>query len=209
MKSTNQVFAFVLPVVCLVLITIGCASIPQLNVHYRLPPLSDALENKTVTLKIEDARTSKTVIGPGAEKDFKNFPGNLSLSVSRHQEEGFRIGIFSVVDLFEEVVKKRLEYLGLDVIANPEEPAPGFLLVVKELSLDLVERKWVAKMAIETKLLVNGKIKASQSVSGQAERVKIVGRREADKVMGEIFTDVINQVDVVKLFRQAGFLKGQ
>ena len=207
MRDANQVFAFVFSILWLVLITTGCASIPQLNVHYRLPPPSTALENNTASLKIEDARAKKTIIGPGAERDFKNFPGNLSLSVARHQEKGFRIGIFSVTGLLEEVVKRRLTYLGLDIIENPSGSAPAFLLVIRELTLDLVERKWVAKMAIETKLLVNGKVKASQSVSGQAEWAKILGRAEADKAMGEIFTDVINQVDVVKLFRQAGLLK--
>ena len=59
-------------------------------------------------------------------------------------------------------------------------------------------------MSYQTKLLKDGNIILSETVSGKAERYKVVGSREAEKVIGELLTDMINQLDVQQLFRRAG-----
>jgi hypothetical protein len=42
-----------------------------------------------------------------------------------------------------------------------------------------------------------------ETVVGNAERINIIGRKGADTVISEIFTDMLNRVDIVKLFAQA------
>jgi hypothetical protein len=44
---------------------------------------------------------------------------------------------------------------------------------------------------------------ASQLISGKAERVKLIGRGAAEKVIGEIFSEIVNKMDVYKLFLEA------
>lgn len=45
---------------------------------------------------------------------------------------------------------------------------------------------------------------ATQSVNGQATRYKVVGRDAADDLMSEIFTDMVNTLNMARLLEQAG-----
>jgi hypothetical protein len=40
-------------------------------------------------------------------------------------------------------------------------------------------------------------------VTGSAERLKVMGRGGAEKVIGEIFTEMINRLNIERLFAQA------
>ena len=81
---------------------------------------------------------------------------------------------------------------------------PSLVIVLKEFSLDLMGREWVAKMSYEAKLTGEKGGVATQFVNGKAERYKVMGRDSADTVMGEIFTDMVNSLNVHRLFEQAG-----
>ncbi len=59
-------------------------------------------------------------------------------------------------------------------------------------------------MDYEAKLVKDRKELAKQMISGQGERLKLVGRRQADIILGEIFTDLVNKANMSRLFRQAG-----
>jgi hypothetical protein len=59
-------------------------------------------------------------------------------------------------------------------------------------------------MAYEARLSKDGKVLARQIVSGEGERMKIMGREQADIILGEVFTDLVNRVDLDRLFREAG-----
>ena len=182
----------------------SCATIPELKVTYQLPMRSEALKGKKVFLGFEDARKSKDLIGKGAQEQYRNFSGNITLFFTRGDEEGFKIGVYHIPALFKEVFKERLEYLGVVVVSEREESEIEMVIVLKDLLLDLVGRDWVVRMDYEAKLMKDGEFLGSQTVSGQGERLKVLGRREADKVMGEIFSDVVNRLDVPRLFQQAG-----
>jgi len=102
-----------------------------------------------------------------------------------------------------EAFKRRLENLGLGLLTEQSAGTPQLLIILSEFTLDLVNRRWVVQMSYEARLVKNGKVLAAQTISGQAERYKLLGRREADTALGEIFTDLINRLDVVRLFQQA------
>ncbi len=182
----------------------SCASIPELQIDYRLPPRSDPLRDKKVILKIVDTRKNKEILSPGARKKLEGFSGNFSLSVAGYKGKGVTIGIFQVTDMMREVLKRRLEGLGLTVLFNRSQGVPQLLFVLKEFSLDLEGERWVAKIKYEAKLLRDGGFMAIQELNGQAERFELVGREEADVVVGEILTDLVNRLDVARLFQNVG-----
>jgi hypothetical protein len=184
----------------------SCSTIPELKVTYQLPKRSEALKGKKVFVGFEDARKSEELIGKGAQEQYKNFSGNITLYFSRGDEAGFRIGVYHVSALFKEVFKERLEYLGAEVVSERKESELEMMIVLKSLLLDLVDRDWVVTIDYEARLKKQGELLASQTISGQAERLKVLGRRDADKVMGEIFTDAVNRLDVPRLFQQAGLI---
>ncbi|KPK24622.1 MAG: hypothetical protein AMK69_15815 [Nitrospira bacterium SG8_3] len=184
----------------------ACTTIPELKVTYQLPRRSEALKGKKVFVGFEDARKSKELIGKGAQEQYKNFPGNITLFFTRGDAEGFKIGIYHVPALFNEVFKERLEHLGAEVVSESKESEVEMMIVLKDLLLDLADRDWVVRIDYEARLMKQGELLASQTISGQAERLKVLGRRDADKVMGEIFSDVVNRLDVPRLFQQAGLI---
>ena len=203
MKKINQAWRHYMVILLLLTAMISCATIPHLNVEYRLPPKSDELKGKKVSLVFEDRRAVKDILGKGAQKDFKNFSGNISYSLARGKEKGFKIGLYTIPSLLMEVFKLRLENLGIEVVSEGEKSETAIVIVLKDLILDLINRKWVVTMDYEAGLVRDQKILARQMISGQGERLKLVGRGQADVVMGEIFTDMVNRLNVARLFQQA------
>jgi hypothetical protein len=55
-------------------------------------------------------------------------------------------------------------------------------------------------------LIQRDKFLAGQGVSGRGERVKMLGTDEAGILIGDVFTDLINRVDLNGLFRRAKLL---
>ena len=155
-------------------------------------------------LLFEDHRAAGELLGKGAQKEFKNFSGNISFSLARGKESGFKMGIYDLPSLFTEAFKRRLKNLGIEVVSEREEGKNTIIIDLKEFLLDLKNRKWVVSMEYEAKLETDGKVLAKQMISGQAERVKLIGRKQADVVLGEIFTELVNKLDVGRLFQQAG-----
>lgn len=204
MKGINQMFIKCSITILFSAFIVSCASIPELKVHYQLPPRDDQLKGKKIVLVFEDTRAIKQIVGQGASKEFRGFSGSLSFSLTRYNEPELKMGLFQVPALMKKVFKRRLECLGLEVVFGKAHNKPQLTIDLNEFVLDLVNRKWVVKMSYKASLAKNGQVLASQSISGQVERYKTIGRGEADTAMGEIFTDVINRLDVPRLFRQAG-----
>ena len=75
---------------------------------------------------------------------------------------------------------------------------------LKDFRLDLKSRKWIFSMGYQLKLFKNGKLMASEKTSGDAERLKTLGSRDADKVISELVTEMVNRLDIVAFMRQAG-----
>jgi len=203
MKVTNQVLVRILTIMLFSPFIISCASIPQLKVQYQLPPRSKELKGKRVVLVFKDDRTNKKILGQGALKEFNNFSGNISFSLTRKNEPESKMGVYQVSELMREAFKRRLENLGLEVLFIQLHGKPQISITLNEFLLDLVDRKWVAKMNYKASLVKDGKVIASQNISGQAERYKLMGRGEAETAVGEIFTDMVNRLDVPGLFQHA------
>ncbi len=186
------------------LLMVSCASIPELQVLYKLPPPSKQLKGRVVALTVDDDRALKTVLGKGAEEEIKGFSGNISLSIADYSEKEFKVGIFNAPDLMREAFKRKLENLGVEVLSEKTLGKLELVIVLKEFSLDLEGREWVAKMSYEARLIKGKATLANQIINGRAERYQLFGRDSADTLMGEIFTDMVNALDLSRLFKQAG-----
>jgi len=181
-----------------------CTTIPDLRVIYRLPLQSGELQGKKVFLEFEDARSTKEVLGRGARGEFKSFSGNLTFSVARGDEPGLKIGAYDIPSLFEEVFRRRLENMGAEALPVRRQSEFRLVIALEDFLLDLVGRKWVVTMAYEARLMKNDRVLGSRQISGEAERLKLIGRKQAHIVMGEFFTDMVNKLDLVKMFAQGG-----
>jgi hypothetical protein len=113
------------------------------------------------------------------------------------------VGAFDLPSLFKTAFSRRLENMGIEVLTEPEKTEPVIEIDLQNFLLDLVDRKWVAEISYEVRLIKDNKLLARETISGNAERLKMLSQSDAEKVLGEIFTDVVNKVDFRKLFQQA------
>jgi len=203
MRRINQDWNWILSILALISLS-ACSPLPYLEVNYRLPLRSESLKGQKVSLDLEDARPGKDMIGRGARDDFGGFSGNMSLAVAREAGTGIRMGVYEAPSLFKEAFQKRLENAGAEVLLIKEKGVPDLTVVIQKFLLDLVDRRWTVQMAYEARLSKDGKVLARQIVSGEGERMKIMGRDQADVILGEVFTDLVNRVDLDRLFREAG-----
>ncbi len=184
---------------------VSCATtIPELQVQYMLPTPSDALKGRAIALTIEDRRADKSILRGGAHEEFKGSSNAVSLSVAETNQKGSNIGIFQVPALMREAFNRRLARSGVKVLSDKTAGIPGLVIVLKEFSLDLVGREWLVKMSYEARLTGEKGAVATQFVNGEAERYKVIGRDSADTLMGEIFTDMVNSLNLARLFEQMG-----
>ena len=200
MRLPGRNLLSILGILMIVAALSSCATIHDIKVIYRLPPESNQLQGKKVFLDFKDARKNKSILVGDAVDDFRNFSGNISFYLARDQENGFLIGLLDLRSIFMEAFDRRLEDLGVAVVSDRDKGDMELVIVLKEFSLDLIDRKWTARMSYEARAEKSGKILATQTIQGEAERLKIYGQEQANTVMSDVFTDSVNQLDVPKLF---------
>ena len=181
----------------------ACASPSYLNVRYNLPPASDVLQGKKVILNLKDTRSNKNIFTEKAQKEFDNFDGSFVLSLTEGKISG-PVEILDLPSLFKEALKKRLETMGVEVVTGDMNDAPLLEITLKKFFLDLKGRNWIADISYETKLTRDNKNIAREKVSGKAERYKVMGKGAGEKLIGEIFSESINMLDIQKLFKNVG-----
>ena len=194
----------ILGVLTLFFLFTACASVPYISVNYRIPAGAAPTKGQTVALVTLDERKTKEVIGPGARNDYKNYGGDISYSLTKGAGSSFKIGVFDAPALLGEAMKAKLKNEGVLVVTDPRESDMVLELGLKDFSLDLVKREWQFQMSYEGRLIREGRILSRQEITGQAERAKILQRREADKVVEELFSDLVNRFDLERLFQKAG-----
>jgi hypothetical protein len=180
----------------------SCAPSNLLRVHYQLPEKSDSLAGKQILLTFKDARETKTMLSKSAREDLRDFTGSFTLVVVQHSGDEKLVGAYDLSALLKEAFKQRLHQSGLQV-TEKIQLKHQIEFVLNRFVLDLEARKWILTMSYQTILKENGDLVISESISGTAERVKVVGSRDAEKIISELISDTINKVDIPKLFQQA------
>jgi hypothetical protein len=209
MKMINQGKRVAFRVLLMAMVLGSCASIPIIEINYRIPPDSNSLKGKEVTFRVEDARSDKNMIGPGAEKDLEQWTGDFYLSLARGTKRGFRKGIYDLPQLLEEAFRKRLETVGVKVVEASGGEHAELVVALNGFHLDLttvsvVEKKWVATLEYEARLKNADGSMAKQTISGRHEKTKLIGLKQANEMLGDFFTDAVNRLDLERLFEQAG-----
>ncbi|HEJ83463.1 MAG TPA: hypothetical protein ENO25_02745, partial [Desulfobacteraceae bacterium] len=166
-----------LPALLILMGMVSCATtIPELQVRYTLPTQSDTLKGRAVALTIEDRRSDKSILGRGAQEEFKGFSNSVALKVAEPNQEGTSVGIFQVPTLMREAITRRLVRSGVRVLSDKTAGVPGLEIVLKTFSLDLAGREWLAKMSYEARLTGERGAVATQFINGEAKRYKVIGR---------------------------------
>jgi len=196
-------FSWTLAAALFALLAVGCSKPSYIDVNYGLPDAVDALSGTRVALEVRDQRPDPAVFAGDAKEEFAYFTGIYSLTVG----EGNRshvVGTYELPGLLTEAFRQRLTNLGVEVVASPDEGIPLLQIVLQQFQLEASGRKWFADVSYEARLLDGGELRATQTVAGKAERVKLMGHSGAEKVLGEIFTDSVNKLDLAKLLNKAG-----
>ena len=193
---------FLLPAIVLVLFSSACTPKPFLKVQYQLPPQSNTLEGEKVAVAVSDMRATKTLLTENAKKSLKDFNGTYSLVVVRDDGSGNLIGVYDLVPLLTNVFQQRLINEGIQVAAIADNDVPELKIEVTQFQLDFADRKWIVSMNYRASILADGNLLSRESVSGEAERLKVRGRSDAEKLLGELLTDMANRLNLERLFQQ-------
>jgi hypothetical protein len=203
MKKINQLCKLLFWITGFLFLVPCCSPIPHLELTYRLPPGQKALSGKKVFVSVEDMRKDKNTIGAGARQDLQGSSGDISISIAKGEGPGIIKGIYQPPGLMKEALENRLRYEGADVVEEGEA-STGISILIKSFLLDRKDWKWKVNIAYEARLVRDGKVLSRQSVSGEEERFELTGTEKASVVLGNIFTDVMNRLDLNKLFRESG-----
>jgi uncharacterized lipoprotein YajG len=176
---------------------------PFLIVHYQLPSSSQALAGRRVSLAVTDVREDKAFLSESARKSLLTFNNTYSLVVLKEDGSGNLIGIYDLNALMAEIFRQRLTNMGMQVAPSAESADYELQIKLKEFRLDLANRKWVASMNYQADLIKDGSVRAMETISGSAERLKLMAKNDAEKVLSELLTDMANKLDLTKLFQQA------
>jgi len=182
----------------------ACASSNVLNVKYQLPPHAGISTARAVAIAFDDERKTEAFLTPSARNELKDFAGVYALTVTPPGGSGELKGAYTLDSLFKELLRYRLENAGVKVAAPGATAEAEVMLILNEFQLDFGDRKWTTLVAYRAQLMRGGAMLSQQTVNGSAERVFLTGKRDADRVVGELLSDAINKLDVALLFKQAG-----
>ena len=185
----------------------GCAARTYLKVDYNVPNAAQDLRGQVVHLRVTDQRTSPSILTTDAARQFPEFSGVYSLAWIMPDQQRILAGEHHLAELFETVFEKRLNALGGGTTDSTDAGTPVLTIELKQISIDLQNHKWKAALNYEAVLSREGHPLAKESIRGSAERVQIIGIKGADTMFGEIFSDVVNRLDLIKLFGNARLIR--
>ena len=180
----------------------SCATRSYIDIDYRLPDKQGIFRGKSIFIDVRDQREDESVISGSVRKEIKSFLGIFSLTVAKGGQTGVRVGTYDLVSLFREALKKRLSEMDVKVLPFEDKDQPVLKISIKEFFLDLADRNWSAKISCDAVLIKDGKALFNQGVRGEAEKLKLLGRKGADELLGDIFSDVVNTLDIQKMFQR-------
>ena len=201
MKSTRHVIRA--SMIGLIFIVLACASTSYINVRYQLQQAGPPLAAPSVYLSVEDQRPSEVVLNPQAREEMPNFRDLYALSPAQNDAPGKIAGVYDLTGLFYAALKKRLNQRGVTVVEQ-RDGEPVMDVILDDFRLELNNRAWTAHLGYRVSLSQSDQRVAKDTITGSAERTKIVGRRVAETMVGDIFSEVINRLNLDQLFQNAG-----
>ena len=173
-----------------------CAPKNFLTVNYKLPAESIDLQDRRVTLTVKDKRLDPHILTPSAQKALKGFSGHFTLIVAQENRNDKLVGAFSLSSMVKEIFKHRLENAGVRVVSEEDAGAPMVEIVLNEFKLDLADRKWIMNMGYQANLIKQDRLVGGEKVAGSAERLRVISGKNAEIIIGELITDVVNRLNL-------------
>jgi len=178
---------------------VACATLPSMNVTYRTMPQSNILEGREIYFRFIDKRSDKDIIGEGAKEIYKYFTGSINFIVSKGKKDESFVGIYEAESLFKDAFSIYLENMGLRLLPEPKPGIPELAIKLHDFVLDLSGRRWVARIVYEAEFIHDGDV-LIREFRGEGEKLRFSGLTQADQVVSETFTDIVNQLDVKSMF---------
>ena len=194
----------VLIILLVAIATSFCASKNFLKVNYQLPTESVELKETRVALTVKDVRENPTIVTKSAKQALKNFTGHFALIVAKENKDDKLVGAFGLSSMIREIFKHRLENAGVQVVTEEDFGDSIVEIVLKEFKLDLQNRKWIIKMNYQANLIKQNRVVAGETITGSAERLRVISGKNAEMVIGELVTDVVNRLNLNDLLQAAG-----
>ena len=185
-----------------------CASKDFLIVNYQLPEKTEIPEEAAVSLVVKDSREGPAIVTKSAKMALKGSTGNFFILYvvreNKDKQENKDVplkGAFGLHSLIKQIFIHRLENAGIRVASEEESRETVVEIILKTFKLDFVERKWVINISYQANLVRQNRFVAGETVTGSAERLRIGGAKSAEKIIGELITDVVNRLDLNELFK--------
>jgi len=209
-KECRHLFGFSV-LAAMAMMFFSCATQPILRIEYELPPKTDVLSGIRVGVEVADQRQDLELLDKSAKHELKNFSKDIAFSVLPG-EETLSIAMYDLSTLVKTTLKKQLENMGAYVLDEPGPDDPVLKVILQRFLLTYAERTWYANVKYEAQLVKDEpgkgqKVLAREIMDGKGERMKIIGRTEADRVVTDTYTDTMNQLHVEDLFRRAELIK--
>jgi len=198
-----RIFAKMTVLAMVMVICFACAKKSYIDVDYHLPIAEGSLAGRTVFMETQDDRSDMEIFDQRAKAEFQHFTGLFALSLQLSDGQQKVLGAYELPKLFETALAQRLDRMGVKMAAQQTPGLPVFQIKIDRFKIKLVGRKWMADIRYEASLTRDGQLIAREVVSGSAERLKVMGSGGAEKVIGEIFTEMINRLNIERLFQQA------
>jgi len=186
-----------------------CGSKNYLVVNYQLPSETVTANESDISLIFEDQRAEQALVTKSAKMALKDFSGDFTLIVvsdgkARDDKKKRLVGAFSLCSMIKRIFKQRFENAGIRVAPEDQSQPTAIEIILKEFKLDLVERKWVVHMTYQANLLKQNRFVAGQTITGNAERLRVFGNKDAEKVIGELISDAVNRLNLEEFFPSGG-----
>ena len=191
----------ILTVLFIGILSSACASKNFLTIKYQLPPQPVERKEMRVALAVKDIRENPSIATKSARMALKNFTGHFALIVTQENTNDKLVGAFSLDSMIKEIFKLRLENAGIVVAAEEDPATPLVEIVLKEFKLDLQNRKWIITMNYQANLVKEDIIVTGQTITGSAERLRVVGSKDAEIIVGELVTEVANKLNLNDLLQ--------
>ena len=204
MKTISSIPVKKIVFILLALFIAACAKPYHLNITYDIPAQSKSLPENSIAVKVIDARDSSAMFSEKAKKEFSRWDGTFVL-VDPETVPGGAAETSDLTGLFEKALKKRLETMGVTVVDAGTNSVPTLELTLEKFLLTLKDRTWVSDLSYEAILSKDGSKTGMERINVQAERTKVMGKSGGEKLIGEIFTEGVNKLNLQKLFENAGF----
>ena len=203
MQQHKSIIGILFIITIIIVMVAACAKPYHFYVKYDLTESAIPLKGQKVFLQVLDGRDSADFLSQNARNEFDRWDGRFALYHTPKKPKG-DIETYPLSGLIEAAMKMRLETMGITVVAERMEDTPLFEIILNKFFLDLNDRTWLSDFSYEVKLTRDSQKTGREIVSGQAERTKVMGRGAGEILVGDIFTESINKLNIDKLFKNAG-----